>query len=216
MKIDPMLRASAARILASDAADFHKLGWMWGTSGNLSQQLQRDPLIYLMTCSGCSKGELTESDMILVEGSGTPLEAWSWSGRPSAETVVHGRIYQRFEADAVYHVHTIMGTVLSECYADRGGIDLSGLEMLKGLGHPTPDVSLRIPIVDNDADSDRIADNVEKGVQPGVPGVLVRNHGLYAWGKSPAEARARVEVFESLFSYVYHRDLLRAALRAAP
>lgn len=214
MKIEPRVRAAAAQDLAVTAAEFHRLGWMWGTSGNLSERLNADPLVFLVTASGRPKGALHERDMLLVGAGGVALE--TWEGRPSAEMPVHERIYRCFDAGAVCHVHTVMGSVISEAYGDQGGLTLHGLEMLKGLGHATPDVTLTIPIVDNHADANVIADNLERGARPGVPGVLIRNHGLYAWGQTPIEARAHVEVFEFLFSYVYRLKTLRGALGDAP
>jgi methylthioribulose-1-phosphate dehydratase len=184
---------------------------MWGTSGNLSVRVQEDPLAFLVTASGRDKGALAEEDMLLVGADGQPLE--DWKGRPSAEMPVHERIYRRYDAGAVYHVHTVMAAVISDCFAERGGLALEGVEMLKGFGHPVPEISLLLPIVDNHADSNVIAHNLERGAQPGVPGVLIRNHGLYAWGRTAAETRNHVEVFEYLFSYAYHRATLRAALR---
>ncbi|NDD27459.1 MAG: methylthioribulose 1-phosphate dehydratase [Proteobacteria bacterium] len=206
-------REAAARQLAATAAEFHRMGWMWGTSGNLSHRLSRDPLEFLVTSSGRPKGQLTPADMLLTGADGVALE--TWTGRPSAEMPVHERIYRRYDAGAVYHVHTVMGATISDVFGDAGGLELEGLEMLKGFGHPAPEVRLRIPIVDNDADSNIIADRLEGGATPGVPGVLIRNHGLYAWGRTPDEARAHVEVFEYLFSYVYHRATLKAALKGA-
>lgn len=208
--IDPEIRRYAARALIKTAADFHRQGWMWGTSGNLSVRLYGDPLAFLITASGRSKGDLEENDVLLMGANGKLLD--NTDRRASAETPVHERIYLRYGAGAVYHVHTVMAGVISDCYADQGGLALAGMEMLKGFGHPAPEVSLLLPIVDNHADSNIIADNLEKGAQSGVPGVLIRNHGLYAWGKTASEARNHVEIFEYLFGYAYLRATLRSAL----
>lgn len=204
--VDPAARAEAASILASTARDFYLRGWMWGTSGNLSVRLSRDPLAFLITASGRDKGALREEDTLLVGAGCTPLE--DWHGKPSAETPVHERIYARTGAGAVYHVHTVMGAVLSDFHWAQGHIAMEGLEMLKGLGHGGPDVRVRIPIADNHEDSDVIASALEAAMDPGVPGVLIRNHGLYAWGETPSQARNHVEVFEYLFSYAFHRSQL--------
>ena len=116
MTIEPRVRAAAAQDLAVTAAEFHRLGWMWGTSGNLSERLSTDPLAFLVTASGRPKGALHERDMLLVGAGGAALE--KWEGRPSAEMPVHERIYRCFDAGAVCHVHTVMSSVISECYGD--------------------------------------------------------------------------------------------------
>jgi methylthioribulose-1-phosphate dehydratase len=203
LSIDPAVRLQSSQLLADTAREFHTRGWMFGTSGNLSVRLQADPLAFLVTASGRDKGRLVAEDMLLVGADGAPLEVWK--GKPSAEMPVHERIYRLCDAGAVYHVHSVTGAVLSDVFAHEGGIPYAGLEMLKGLGHPAPDIALRIPIADNHADSLVIADNLERALDPAVPGVFIRNHGLYAWGKTPRDAHNHVEVFEYLFRYAQER-----------
>src|SRR3954468_14767078 len=53
---------AAGRALAAEAARFAAMGWMRGTSGNLSVVLDRDPLRLAVTVSGLDKGELTSAD----------------------------------------------------------------------------------------------------------------------------------------------------------
>lgn len=36
-----------------------------------------------------------------------------------------------------------------------------------------------------------------------VPGVLIRRHGLYAWGANPFEAKRHVEAFEFMWEYLF-------------
>jgi Ribulose-5-phosphate 4-epimerase and related epimerases and aldolases len=45
-----------------------------------------------------------------------------------------------------------------------------------------------------------------------VPGVLIRNHGIYAWGESPLAAKRHLEAFEFLFQYCLALLQCRAAL----
>ena len=41
----------------------------------------------------------------------------------------------------------------------------------------------------------------------GVPGFLIRGHGLYAWGRDIAEARRHVEGLEFLLSCLWQQAL---------
>lgn len=69
----------AGSVLAAEAARYASFGWMRGTSGNLSVVVSRDPLRLAVTASGHDKGELTASDVVLVDGQGAaPVRA----GRP--------------------------------------------------------------------------------------------------------------------------------------
>ena len=184
---------------------FYHRGWMLGTSGNLSILIEENPLQFLITASGKDKGALTEEDFILVDENGKStsrpqnLQTPGSDLKPSAETLLHSAIYNHTGAKAVFHVHTTNSTLLS--MKSNSKIVFSDLEMLKGLGFKTHDIEVTIPIIENNQDMKYLA-----GVAPGyinkdVPGLLLKGHGLYAWGNSPKEAKRHVEIFEFLFEY---------------
>ena len=185
---------------------------MLGTSGNLSILID-EPAIrrtgepaknfqFLITASGKDKGELTEDDFLLVDINGNPAE--NGSLKPSAETLLHSAIYKHTSAKAVFHVHTTNSTLLSmqntECGV-QNGIEFSGLEMLKGLGFKTHEVKINIPIIENSQDMKYLASIAPSYINEDVPGLILKGHGIYAWGKSVQEAKRHVEIFEFLFEY---------------
>jgi methylthioribulose-1-phosphate dehydratase len=80
-------------------------------------------------------------------------------------------------------------------------MSFSGLEMLKGLGFKTHDVKVIIPVIENSQDMRYLASMLPSYINEDVPGFVLRGHGLYAWGKTPHEAKRHVEIFEFLFEY---------------
>ena len=170
---------------------------MLGTSGNLSILINENPTQFLITVSGKDKGELTEDDFILVNENGESILASAQ--KPSAETLLHSAIYKHTNAKAVFHVHTTNSTLLSMKSQDK--IIFSDLEMLKGLGFKTHDVKVTIPIIENSQDMKYLAAIAPNYIDEDVPGLLLRGHGIYAWGKTPQEAKRHVEIFEFLFEY---------------
>ena len=73
--------------------------------------------------------------------------------------------------------------------------------MVKGMrGHGWED-TLKIPIIENKATEDAIADVIEEAVKdnPGVDAVLIRRHGLYVWGESWEMAKVQAESLDWLF-----------------
>ena len=73
--------------------------------------------------------------------------------------------------------------------------------MLKGLdGIGTHEHREWLPILENDQNMVRLAANVRTllGENPTCHGFLLRRHGLYTWGKTPAEAVRHVEILEFL------------------
>jgi methylthioribulose-1-phosphate dehydratase len=177
----------------------HARGWALGTSGNFSAVVRRKPLVLAISRSGVDKGRLSAADFLEVDDKGLPLDG---DGRPSDETVVHLAVVGERGAGAVLHTHSVWGTLLSEAMGDTGGLALSGYEMLKGLaGVSTHEHREWVPIIENTQDYDRMRRDVKAALagNPGAHGLLLRGHGLYAWGQDLEEAQRHVEVLEFLF-----------------
>ncbi|HET9316613.1 MAG TPA: methylthioribulose 1-phosphate dehydratase [Vicinamibacteria bacterium] len=187
-----------AAALAATGRAFHARGWAPATSGNYSAVLSRDPLRLAVSVSGTDKGTLEPAQFVTVDDEGRCV---SGSGRPSDETGLHLAVVRARGAGAVLHTHSVWATVLSQ--AARGGeVVLSGLELLKGLsGVKTHEHVERVPVIGNTQDYGRLSDAVASALAayPECHGLLLRGHGLYAWGADLAAARRHVEALEFLF-----------------
>lgn len=188
--------------LASDITEigsgFYSRGWLFGTSGNLSAVVRRDPLRLAITGSGLDKGNLAPGQIIEIDESARVV---SGEYRPSSETALHISIVNDRKCGAVFHTHSVWGTILSRKYLDKGGIFLEGFEMLKGLdGVRSHDHREWLPILENSQDMDSLAVKVEKLLRenPGMHGFLLSGHGLYSWGATAQEAKRHIEVLEFL------------------
>lgn len=182
----------AGAVLAAEAARYASFGWMRGTSGNLSVVLSRDPLRLAVTASGHDKGELTASDVVLVDSEGAAIGP----GKPSAEAELHARVARLTGADAVVHVHTVASVVMG--HREPGGIVFRDLEMLKIFGHPAEGEEITLPVIANSQDMRVLGDRLEAARDPRMPAVVVAGHGIYAWGPDPRKARHHTEVVEWL------------------
>ena len=172
-------------------------GWSLGTSGNFSAVVSRDPLRLAITASGVDKGTLTAGDIVEIDQHGRVVAG---TGRPSAEASLHLAIARARGAGAVLHTHSIWSTILSD--ADKDGLAIEGYEMLKGLdGVASHEHSEWLPILENTQDWAAAAPQVQRilSEHPKSHGFLIRQHGLYTWGRDLAAARRQVEVLEFLF-----------------
>jgi methylthioribulose-1-phosphate dehydratase len=82
---------------------------------------------------------------------------------------------------------------------------IQGYEMLKGLeGVHTHEHREWVPILENDQDMTRLADNVATTLRehPESHAFMLRRHGLYTWGEDLAQAVRHVEVLEFLFESI--------------
>ena len=189
-------------------AAIHGRGWCDGTGGNFSCVLQRHPLRLLMAPSGVDKGAVPPEQLIEVDGSGAVVRG---SGRASAETALHLAIVVHCGAGAVLHTHSQAGTLLSQWALPPGFLELSDLEMLKGLaGISTHACSVRLPVLANDQNLERLS-TLAAPLLPAAPqGLLIAGHGLYAWGDDLASARRHLEILEFLLEQRWRQLLLSA------
>ena len=148
----------------------------------------------------------TPEDFLLVNEKGQPTEATSL--KPSAETLIHSEIYRLTGAGAIFHVHTIFNNLVSELYWERRSIPVDGVELIKAFNIWDEEAQIEIPILPNYAEIPRIAELVEGAIVPRIPGIVLRKHGIYAWGANAFEAKRHLEAFEFLFEYVYRSHLL--------
>jgi methylthioribulose-1-phosphate dehydratase len=194
------LLEAAGRALAAEAARFAGIGWMRGTSGNLSIVLNREPLRLAVTVSGLDKGDLTSADAVVVNEFGRAIPEQPRPGLiPSAEAELHARVASLSGAGAVVHVHALQAVLAGHWWPD--GIVLRDLEMLKGIGRNAHDETVTIPVVPNGQDMRVLGDEVAKVFDARTPAIVVARHGMYAWGRDLLQARHHTEIVEFLLQF---------------
>jgi methylthioribulose-1-phosphate dehydratase len=189
--------------------EFHKRGWVLGTSGNFSAVVARDPLRLAITASSLDKGRLQPENILEIDAAGRVVG--KTTGKPSAETLLHIAIVNSRQAAAVLHTHSVWSTILSDYHIGRGGFFIEGYEMLKGLeGVQTHEHREWIPILENSQDMQSLAAETRRMLEenPSVHGFLIRRHGMYTWGKDLTEAARHVEILEFLLESVGRRQMM--------
>ena len=192
-----MDQAAIANELCATCRLFGARQWCLATSGNFSVRVEGQR--FLITKSGREKSALAADDLMLCKLDGSAIEQ---SNKPSAETPLHARLYSLDESiGAVLHTHSVPATILS--MNAESSIDITGFEMQKALiGYESHNDTVSVPVFANDQDMNALSDCVDQAWINGAietPGLLIRGHGLYAWGGDIAEARRHVEGFEFLF-----------------
>ena len=169
------------------------------TTGNYSVRLDDGHIA--VTVSGRHKGRLGQDDVTLIDLDGHALDAKP----PSAEAALHASVYRLYaRAEAVLHVHSVASITLTRLLPRDSDLVLEGYETLKVLpGVTTHDTRVVIPVFDNSQDMTALGRAVEARLvmlQPAPPALLLRGHGIYAWGASVEEAERVVEALELLMS----------------
>jgi len=171
-------------------------GWVPATAGNFSVRAGDHIAI---TRTGRDKGVLEGRDVAVVSLAAPEVEDLS------AEAPLH---FARYAADpevgAVYHVHTPLAAVLGRRHLKEGALFLTGWELQKALaGVSSHEQTVRLPIVANSQDTHALAIVAETELartDPALraPGYLVAGHGLYAWGRGPADALRHLDAIDAL------------------
>jgi methylthioribulose-1-phosphate dehydratase len=175
-------------------------GWVPATSGNLSCRIDADRIA--VTASGIDKGSLTPAHILTISLAEPPPKG------SSAETALHQLAYRRDPSvNAVLHVHSRSATLISRRIghggADDAAVRLRGYELLKAFATiRTHATEIAVPIFANDQDVEALAERVAARLPSfgPTPGFLIEGHGLYAWGRTMAEAHRHLEAFDFLFT----------------
>jgi methylthioribulose-1-phosphate dehydratase len=196
---DPM--ADPLLLLAHETKRIADLGFMACTAGNSSVLVQREPLLIAMSPSGVDKTSMTLESFIAVGADGKPQGG---DGRkPSDETLLHIALYQHSGCGAVMHGHPVHAVALS--LDAEAVVAFRGIEMQKAFsGTMTHDCTRRLAVIDNSQDMGELAARAVAALaiatndESWVPALLVRGHGVYAWGRTPSAAARHLEAVEWL------------------
>jgi L-fuculose-phosphate aldolase len=160
----------------------HERGFVAATDGNLSVRL--DDRRILVTPTAMSKGMMRASDLVIVDTEGRPI-----SGRRgvSSEIGMHLLIYRlRPDVKGIVHAHPPTATGFAAC-----GVALTQplvCEVVIGLGC--------IPLARyGTPGTPELADALEPLV-PQYDAILMKNHGVVAYGESLSSAYMKMETVE--------------------
>lgn len=196
----------AAEQVAETTRRLYQLGWMRGTSGNVSAVQSEDPRVLAVSASGIAKHAHATEHTVLTDARGAALPGQV--RRPSAEARVHAAIVDATDARGVVHVHAVSSLLAAARWPS--GVPLVDVEQLKGLGREAHGDLVTVPVVPNSQDMERLSADILAALDPTVPGVIVAEHGLYAWGASLEDAVHRTESLDWLFDHALALDALRA------
>ncbi len=162
----------------------HRLGFMPGTSGNLSVRLDAERL--LATPTGASKSLLRAADMVILDYNGRQI---SGTRKVTSEIGMHLAIYrERPDIDAVIHSHppiatafACAGRALDETLCQEAVMTLGAVPLASYATTGTHEVaaSLAPHVATHDA-------------------ILMANHGAVTYGPNLLDAFQKMETLEHL------------------
>ena len=181
---------------------FFQAGWVTGTGGSIS--IRHGNRIY-MTPSGVQKERLVPNELYVLDITGEVIDspAPKPNFRPKLTdcSPLFMHAFQMRNAGAVLHSHAYSANMVTQLFDGKKEFQITHQEMIKGIaGHGYRD-TLVVPIIENTAHENELADSLGEAMRqyPNAVAVLVRRHGLYVWGNTWEAAKRHGECLHYLF-----------------
>lgn len=167
------------------------------TWGNVSG-IDREKGLVVIKPSGVDYDTMTPADMVVVDlATGDVVEG---DLRPSSDTPTHLELYRSFpEIGGVVHTHSTYATAWAQAGRDIPNIGTTHADYFHDDIPCTADMTEAEVKGDYELETGKVIVERFKGINPvHTPGVLVKNHGPFSWGKSPADAVHNAVVMEQV------------------
>ena len=177
--------------------DLVKHGLVIFTWGNVSG-IDREKGLVVIKPSGVSYDDMKADDMVVVDlVSGNVVEG---SLRPSSDTPTHLALYRAFpETGGVVHTHSTYATAWAQAGIDLPNIGTTHADYFHDAVPCTRDMTEPEVKGDYELETGNVIIERFGGMNPmHTPGVLVKNHGPFAWGTTPADAVHNAVVLEQI------------------
>lgn len=165
------------------------------TWGNVSG-IDRAAGLMAIKPSGVPYGDLCPEDIVLVDiESGDAVDGCY---RPSSDTPTHLELYRSFPGiGGVTHTHSVCAVAFAQAGRSLPALGTTHADYFYG------DVPCTRALTESEVreayelNTGKVIAETFEGLDPvAVPGVLVRNHGPFAWGKDAAESVYHAVVLE--------------------
>lgn len=185
--------------------------YTWGNVSGIS----REEGLVVIKPSGVPYEELKLEDLVVVDLDGNQVEG---KLRPSSDTPTHLVLYRAFpEIGGVVHTHSSWATSWAQAGRGIPALGTTHADYFYGEIPCTRDMTAEEIQRGYEAETGNVIVETfrTRGIDPlHVPGVLVKNHGPFSWGKDPLEAVHNAVVMEEVAKMAFRTLVLSPNVKA--
>ncbi len=181
--------------------DLVKHGLVIFTWGNVSA-IDREKELVVIKPSGVDYETMQASDMVVVNLNGDIVEG---DLNPSSDTPTHLVLYKMFkEIGGVVHTHSTYATAWAQAGKDIPSIGTTHADYFYNDIPCTADMTKEEVEGLYEIETGNVIVKRFTGINPiHTPGVLVKNHGPFSWGKDAKDAVHNAVVMEQIAKMAY-------------
>lgn len=176
--------------------DLVKRGVVIYTWGNVSG-IDRSAGLVVIKPSGVPYESMSPGDMTVVTMEGRFVEG---RYKPSSDLQTHLELYRSFpKIGGVTHTHSAAAVAFAQAGRDIPALGTTHADYFYGAIPCTRDLTEEEVASAYELNTGRVIAETFAGRDPlAIPGVLVKNHGPFAWGAAPEEAVYHAVVLEQV------------------
>lgn len=170
--------------------------YTWGNVSGISE----DRKFMVIKPSGVDYSEMGPDDMVVVSiATGERVEG-KWN--PSSDTMTHLELYRRYESiKGIVHTHSVNAVAFAQAGRSIPALGTTHADYFYGDIPCTRELTEQEVMDAYEYNTGKvIIETIESlGYDPmTIPGIVVKNHGPFAWGKNPVNAVFNAVVMEKV------------------
>lgn len=184
-----------------------KHGLVIFTWGNVSA-IDRENNLVVIKPSGVSYDDMQPADMVVVDFDERVVEG---KYKPSSDTATHIVLYKKFSTiKGIVHTHSEWATIWSQAGQPIPALGTTHADYFYGSIPCTRKLTNEeIEGAYEEETGNVIVERFKELDPESMPGVLVNNHGPFAWGSSTKNAVHNAVVLEEVAKMAYHTLQIR-------
>ena len=179
--------------------------YTWGNASGFDPEKK----LLVIKPSGVDYDTMKPEDMVVVDLEGNVVEG---TYKPSSDTPTHRYLYRQYpELRGIVHTHSQWATIFAQAKRPVPPLGTTHADYFHGEIPVTRPLKNREIEADYEWNTGEVIRETFKSLEKGpleIPGVLVAEHGPFAFGASANEAAHNAKVMEEVAKMAYHTSVL--------